>query len=171
MVRVLCVLCARGWLRVHALVHRDTDTFTLTRRHTNTHRHRHIHTNTQTYEHTQTQTHTHRHTDTDTHTHTHTQSTHFTPSNGFPSSLFLSPLTLPQGVNAVNFYAQTVLTSAGFDQDHAFYFSIYIGVVKVVFVAVGMALIDSAGRRVLMMTGIAGMTVSTMLLAAVFQVR
>ena len=40
-----------------------------------------------------------------------------------------------------------------------------------VFVAVGMALIDSAGRRVLMMTGIAGMTVSTMLLAAVFQVR
>ena len=149
MVRVLCVLCARGWLRVHALVHRDTDTFTLTRRHTNTHRHRHRHT----------------------HTHTHTQSTHFTPSNGFPSSLFLSPLTLPQGVNAVNFYAQTVLTSAGFDQDHAFYFSIYIGGVKVVFVVVGMALIDTAGRRVLMMTGIAGMTVSTMLLAAVFQVR
>ena len=167
----MCVLCARGWLRVHALVHRDTDIHTNTQTYEHTQRHRHIHTNTQTYEHTQTQTHTHRHTDTDTHTHTHTQSTHFTPSNGFPSSLFLSPLTLPQGVNAVNFYAQTVLTSAGFDQDHAFYFSIYIGVVKVVFVAVGMALIDSAGRRVLMMTGIAGMTVSTMLLAAVFQVR
>ncbi|EGD79000.1 hypothetical protein PTSG_01971 [Salpingoeca rosetta] len=83
----------------------------------------------------------------------------------------LSAIQQFTGVNAVNFYAQTIIISAGFDQDHAFSFSIYIGVIKVVFVGVGMLLIDSAGRRILMIVGIAGMTLSTALLAAVFQMK
>ena len=35
------------------------------------------------------------------------------------------------GVNAVNFYAQTVITDAGFSKSKAFFFSIFIGVIKV----------------------------------------
>jgi hypothetical protein len=35
------------------------------------------------------------------------------------------------GVNAVNFYAQTVITDAGFSKSRAFFFSIFIGVIKV----------------------------------------
>lgn len=35
------------------------------------------------------------------------------------------------GTNAVNFYAQTVLSEAGFSNNKAFFFSIFIGVIKV----------------------------------------
>eukprot|EP00056_Hartaetosiga_gracilis_P008563 m.122524 g.122524 ORF g.122524 m.122524 type:complete len:351 (-) comp12939_c1_seq1:84-1136(-) len=83
----------------------------------------------------------------------------------------LSAIQQFTGTNAVNFYAQTVLVDVGFSQDDAYYFSIYIGIIKVVFVGVGIALIDSRGRRVLMITGVLGMTISTFVLAAVFQVR
>jgi MFS family permease len=41
----------------------------------------------------------------------------------------------------------------------------------VFFVGLAMLFIDRAGRRILMMIGIAGMTLSTMLLASMFQVH
>lgn len=74
------------------------------------------------------------------------------------------------GVNAVNFYAQTVLKDAGFSQDKAFELTVYIGVIKVLFVGVAMWLIDSHGRRILMISGIFGMAVSILSLATAFQV-
>jgi len=87
------------------------------------------------------------------------------------SHLSLSHTPPLSGVNAMNFYAQDVLEDAGFSQDQAYYLSIYLGVVKVAFVAVAMLIVDKAGRRILLIVGIAGMTASTFVLAALFQVK
>eukprot|EP00730_Choanoeca_flexa_P000044 TRINITY_DN10018_c0_g1_i1.p1 TRINITY_DN10018_c0_g1~~TRINITY_DN10018_c0_g1_i1.p1 ORF type:complete len:464 (+),score=82.91 TRINITY_DN10018_c0_g1_i1:75-1466(+) len=43
----------------------------------------------------------------------------------------LSAIQQFSGVNAVNFYAQTVITDAGFSKSKAFFFSIFIGVIKI----------------------------------------
>eukprot|EP00054_Salpingoeca_dolichothecata_P008538 m.48477 g.48477 ORF g.48477 m.48477 type:complete len:505 (-) comp17796_c0_seq1:132-1646(-) len=83
----------------------------------------------------------------------------------------LSAIQQFTGVNAVNFYCQSVLTSAGFSKDQAFFFSIFIGVSKVVFVSAAVLFIDRAGRRVLLMIGTTGMAISTLVLASVFQYK
>lgn len=70
------------------------------------------------------------------------------------------------GVNAINFYAQTVLQEAGFSSNSSNDLSILIGVVKVVMVLVAVVLMDRAGRKQLLIWGTAGMVVTVIVLAS-----
>lgn len=61
------------------------------------------------------------------------------------------------GVNAVNAFAQAIFVDAGFSASDASTEAIYIGVAKLVFVIVALALMDRVGRKPLLLVGSAGM--------------
>ncbi|MCB5908016.1 sugar porter family MFS transporter [Streptomyces pinistramenti] len=73
------------------------------------------------------------------------------------------------GVNAVIYFAPKILASTGLGTSAAITATIAVGAVSVVATAIGMSLIDRVGRRPLLLTGLAGMTVSLALLGASFQ--
>lgn len=64
------------------------------------------------------------------------------------------------GVNTVNAYAPDVLKDAGFNAADSITQSIYIGVVKLLFVIVALAAMDRLGRRFLLLLGTGGMAIS-----------
>ncbi len=64
------------------------------------------------------------------------------------------------GVNAITYYAPTLLSKAGFAASGAILSSVGIGVANVVFTLVGMLLIDRIGRRPLLLGGLSGVVVS-----------
>ena len=72
------------------------------------------------------------------------------------------------GVNAVNSYAPQIFESAGSSKDAAHVQTIYIGVAKLVFVLVALALMDRVGRKPLLLWGCIGMALSCAGLAASF---
>ncbi|MFI7098588.1 sugar porter family MFS transporter [Streptomyces sp. NPDC050161] len=72
------------------------------------------------------------------------------------------------GVNAVIYFAPKILASTGLGTGAAITATIAVGAVSVVATAIGMSLIDRVGRRPLLLTGLAGMTVSLALLGAAF---
>ena len=73
------------------------------------------------------------------------------------------------GVNAVNAYAQDIFVDAGFSASDSTTQAIYIGVAKLFFVIVALALMDRLGRKPLLLIGCAGMGVSLLALALSFQ--
>jgi sugar porter (SP) family MFS transporter len=73
------------------------------------------------------------------------------------------------GVNAVNGFAPNIFEAAGYTPDEAHIQTVYIGVAKLVFVVVALALMDRVGRRPLLLIGCAGMALSSALLAASYQ--
>jgi sugar porter (SP) family MFS transporter len=68
------------------------------------------------------------------------------------------------GVNAVNMYTSDVFKAAGFSGALLTQLPILIGVAKLVFVIVALALMDRVGRKPLLLVGCAGMVVSLALL-------
>ena len=64
------------------------------------------------------------------------------------------------GVNAVNMYTSDVFKAAGFTGELLQQLPILIGVAKLVFVVVALALMDRVGRKPLLLVGCAGMVVS-----------
>ncbi|WP_026196968.1 sugar porter family MFS transporter [Sciscionella marina] len=64
---------------------------------------------------------------------------------------FLAQLT---GVNAVIYYAPTILTNAGLGASAAILATVGVGVINVVMTVVGMSLIDRSGRRPLLLWGL-----------------
>jgi major inositol transporter-like SP family MFS transporter len=64
------------------------------------------------------------------------------------------------GVNAVNMYTSDVFKAAGFSGALLTQLPILIGVAKLVFVIVALALMDRVGRKPLLLVGCAGMVVS-----------
>ncbi|MEV7378485.1 sugar porter family MFS transporter [Streptomyces lydicus] len=72
------------------------------------------------------------------------------------------------GVNAVVYFAPKILASTGLGTGAAITATIAVGAVSVLATAIGMALIDRVGRRPLLITGLAGMTVALALLGASF---
>ena len=68
------------------------------------------------------------------------------------------------GVNAVNMYTSDVFKAAGFSGSLLTQLPILIGVAKLVFVIVALALMDRVGRKPLLLVGCAGMVVSLTLL-------
>ena len=73
------------------------------------------------------------------------------------------------GVNAVIYFAPKILASTGLGTGASITATIAVGAVSVLATAIGMALIDRVGRRPMLITGLAGMTVSLALLGASFR--
>lgn len=71
------------------------------------------------------------------------------------------------GVNAINAYAPDVLQAAGFDKSKSKIMAIFIGVVKVVLVAIAMMLMDRLGRKTMLLAGTTGMIVCMVALSSI----
>ncbi|WP_128478013.1 sugar porter family MFS transporter [Halorussus pelagicus] len=72
------------------------------------------------------------------------------------------------GINAVMYYAPTVLESTGFGSTTSILATVGIGVINVVMTVVAIALIDRVGRRALLLVGVGGMVLTLGILGAVF---
>ncbi|UPV73539.1 sugar porter family MFS transporter [Halorussus limi] len=72
------------------------------------------------------------------------------------------------GINAVMYYAPTVLESTGFGSTTSILATVGIGVINVVMTVVAIALIDRVGRRALLLVGVGGMVVTLGVLGGVF---
>jgi SP family arabinose:H+ symporter-like MFS transporter len=59
------------------------------------------------------------------------------------------------GINAIMYYSTKIFTAAGVGIEDAFESSVIVGVVNVVFTLVAIALVDRAGRRALLLVGLA----------------
>ena len=60
------------------------------------------------------------------------------------------------GINAILYYLNNIFAAAGFSQISSYQQAIYIGATNFLFTIVGMALIDKAGRKTLLLIGAAG---------------
>lgn len=74
------------------------------------------------------------------------------------------------GVNAITYYAPTLLTKAGFGESAAILSSVGIGIANVVFTLVGLLLIDRVGRRPLLLVGLGGVVVSLVVIGLLYAV-
>lgn len=72
------------------------------------------------------------------------------------------------GVNAIVYYAPTMLKNVGWTSQNAVFGSILIGVVSVVSCWIGLSIVDRVGRRPLLLTGLAGTGVTLLALALVY---
>lgn len=72
------------------------------------------------------------------------------------------------GVNAIYFYAPIVFEQTGVGANAALFNASLIGVMNVLFTVVAMILVDRIGRKPLLLTGLAGVTASTLLVAFAF---
>jgi len=72
------------------------------------------------------------------------------------------------GVNAIVYYAPTMLKNVGWTSQNAVFGSILIGVVSVVSCWIGLSIVDKVGRRPLLLGGLAGTSVSLLALTLVY---
>lgn len=73
------------------------------------------------------------------------------------------------GINAVFFYAPMIFQQSGLGTDAAFTQAVVVGLINVVFTVVAIGLVDKLGRRPLLAGGLAGITVSMLLLGGGFK--
>ena len=69
------------------------------------------------------------------------------------------------GINAVFFYATNIFELTGIGTDASFVQSVWVGIINVLFTLVSIFLIDRVGRRPLLLTGIAGIVISLLVVA------
>ncbi len=72
------------------------------------------------------------------------------------------------GINAVMYYAPTVLESTGFGSTTSILATVGIGLINVLMTVVAIAVIDRVGRRALLLVGVSGMVVTLAILGGVF---
>jgi sugar porter (SP) family MFS transporter len=72
------------------------------------------------------------------------------------------------GINTVIYYAPTIIKSTGLADVASVLATVGIGVVNVLMTIVAIAMIDRVGRKPLLLVGLAGMTVSLVILGAAF---
>jgi MFS transporter, SP family, sugar:H+ symporter len=68
------------------------------------------------------------------------------------------------GINTIIYYAPTTLTNVGFGKTSAIYANLIIGVVNVAMTIIAIRLVDRAGRKPLLIAGVAGMVASLLVL-------
>lgn len=74
------------------------------------------------------------------------------------------------GINTIIYYAPTIFKMAGFESaTTAIYATIGVGIIFVLFTVIALPLIDSLGRRPLLLTGLSGMGFSLLMLSIAFQ--
>ena len=69
------------------------------------------------------------------------------------------------GINAVFFYSTNIFELTGIGRDAAFVQSVWVGLINVLFTLLAIFLIDRVGRRPLLLTGIAGIALSLLLVS------
>lgn len=72
------------------------------------------------------------------------------------------------GINAIMYYAPEIFKSTGAGTDSALYQTVLIGLVNTVFTFVAIGLIDRLGRKILMLGGLVGMTLSLSVVGTIF---
>ena len=72
------------------------------------------------------------------------------------------------GINTVIYYAPTILTQTGLSTGSSLAATILVGVVNLAFTIVAVLLLDRVGRRVLLLTGTAGLTIGLLILGLYF---
>lgn len=83
----------------------------------------------------------------------------------------LAALQQITGINAVISFAPTIFSQAGFGEDSALLQSILLGVVNFLFTIIALWLVDKKGRKVLLLWGTGGMTISLAYLVYSFTVE
>ena len=73
------------------------------------------------------------------------------------------------GINAVFFYATNIFELTGIGTDASFAQSVWVGIINVLFTVLAILLIDKIGRRPLLLAGIAGITISLLIVAYGFK--
>ena len=73
------------------------------------------------------------------------------------------------GIDTIIYYGPLIFLESGFKTDSALLASVIIGITNLIFTFVGMAMIDKAGRKFLLLVGIAGMGVSMTLVGFCMQ--
>lgn len=84
--------------------------------------------------------------------------------------LGLAVLQQITGINAVVYYAPTILESAGYSDVASLFGTIGIGSINVVLTIVAVFLVDRVGRRLLLLVGLVGMFASLTVLTAAYMV-
>lgn len=72
------------------------------------------------------------------------------------------------GINAIMYYAPEIFKSTGAGTDSALYQTVLIGLVNTVFTFVAIGLIDRLGRKILMLGGLVGMSLSLSVVGTIF---
>jgi SP family arabinose:H+ symporter-like MFS transporter len=73
------------------------------------------------------------------------------------------------GINAIMYYSTKIFTTAGVGVKDSFMSSVFVGLVNVLFTFVAIALVDRAGRRALLLTGLAVQVAALATVGAMFQ--
>ncbi len=68
------------------------------------------------------------------------------------------------GINAVIFFSTDIFEKAGLDKSAALYATMGMGVINVLMTIVSLILVEKSGRRTLLLTGLAGMFATTIIL-------
>ena len=72
------------------------------------------------------------------------------------------------GINTIIYYAPTIINNTGFGASASILATVGIGVVNVLFTLVAIWLIDKVGRKKLLLAGLTGMTLGTIILGLGF---
>jgi len=96
----------------------------------------------------------------------------FTPRLWFPISLAICMAAFNQlsGINAVLYYAPTIFSMAGASAEMSMFLPVIIGLTNLIVTMAAMAVIDSFGRKKLMIVGSIGYILSLGVVAAAFMV-
>ncbi len=73
------------------------------------------------------------------------------------------------GINAVFFYAPMIFEQSGIGTDAAFSQAVLVGLINLVFTFVAIGLVDRLGRKPLLIVGLAGITISMLVLGGGFR--
>ena len=73
------------------------------------------------------------------------------------------------GIDTIIYYGPIIFLESGFKTDSALLASVMIGITNLIFTFVGMAMIDKAGRKFLLLVGLAGMGISMTLVGFCMQ--
>ena len=73
------------------------------------------------------------------------------------------------GIDTIIYYGPIIFLESGFKTDSALLASVIIGITNLIFTFVGMAMVDKAGRKFLLLVGLAGMGISMTLVGLCMQ--
>ena len=79
-------------------------------------------------------------------------------------TVFLQLSQQLSGINAVIYYSTAIFKSAGYDKTVSEYANLGLGATNIVVTVISVFLMDRLGRRILHLTGIAGMFVTSLIL-------